>query len=152
MLRMRAPARFQRNGLPSVRQAIRRAQSAEALSKALRVRSLYREEGVKKARGRAKPVMPRPMPLGDELRGLTLGSGGRGAFVLYTKDHPGSIMRWISNDAVCALIRAASRLGYGDEQEGWYVVARALHAGALGELISEAVEEVESEPKEPSTP
>lgn len=95
--------------------------------------------------------MPRPLPLGEELRGLHLGSGGRGAFVLYTKDHPDSVMRWISNDAVCALIRAAARLGYGDEQEGWYVVARALHAGALGELISEAVEEVESEPKEPST-
>lgn len=87
--------------------------------------------------------MPRPMPLSEELRGLHLGSGGRGAFLLYAKEHPDGVMRWISNEAVNALIRAASRLGFGDEQEGWYVVARALHAGALGDLISEAVEEAE---------
>lgn len=84
-----------------------------------------------------------PHPLGEELRGVTLVSGGRGAFILVAPEHPSGAERWISAEAQVALIRAAARLGFGDECEGWYAVARAVDNGALADLLSEAVEETE---------
>jgi hypothetical protein len=71
-----------------------------------------------------------------ELRALRFVSGGPGIFLLCERHR---IIA--SSDACRALMRAAGRLGYG---ESWKGVTAALQTWALGDVISEAIEEQEA--------
>lgn len=72
-----------------------------------------------------------------ELRRMRLVTGGRGVFILVAHWHflP-------STEAAKALERAAGRLGFG---ANWKGVTKALSHWALGDVLSEAIEEQERE-------
>lgn len=77
--------------------------------------------------------------VGRELRRLRFESGGPGVFILCPCRTP----RLIASTAACqAMMRAAERLGFG---ANWRGVTRALSLWALGDVLSEAIEEQESE-------
>lgn len=86
--------------------------------------------------------------LSEELRGIYLGGGGWGSLIVLRSERRWAnsrVGRWISNEASLALTRAAARLGFGHELvDGWMAVVRAIEAGALPDLLSEAIEETES--------
>lgn len=72
-----------------------------------------------------------------ELRRLRFVSGGPGIFLLC-----GGRERLLpSTDAYRAMMRAAGRLGFGPS---WKGVVRALTRRALGDVLSEAIEEQET--------
>lgn len=83
-------------------------------------------------------------PVSRELASLVVVPAGRGVIGLATPVR-GAGLVWVSHPAVNALVRAAARLGFRDEGEGWYCVADALVRGALPDLLSEAIEEQEDE-------
>lgn len=80
-------------------------------------------------------------PVSRELNGLTLVGGGRGVCIIVDR---GNRDAWVSEVAGVALMGAAKRLGFGHEFEGWDGVCRALMAGCLPDVLSEAIEEQES--------
>ena len=72
-----------------------------------------------------------------ELRRLGFKSGGAGIFILCPRRTP-----VIASTAACeARVRAAGRLGFG---ASWGGVAKALEYWALGDVITEAIEEQEA--------
>lgn len=91
--------------------------------------------------GRIRRSLVEPFMDGDrfvarELRGMRFVTGGPGVFILCDRHH------LIASTAACqALARAAGRLGF---EPAWAGVTRALSAWALGDVITEAIEEQES--------
>lgn len=84
-------------------------------------------------------------PVSRELAGLSLWSGGHGAFIVAAHDRRGDDGHWVSHAACDALVRASARLAFGEEYQGWFIVVAALAAGCLVDLQSEAIEEQETE-------
>lgn len=69
--------------------------------------------------------------------------GGLGA-VLLVSTHTRTPL-WLSREACEACIRAAAWMGFGRGAPLWIAVVEAIHAGCLGDVLSYAIEEVESD-------
>lgn len=84
--------------------------------------------------------------VGRELRAAYLTHGGRGCTILVTTrgEMSSGAVEWVSPRAWAALERAAERLGFETASGPLVSVARAIVAGCLPDLLSEAIEEVES--------
>lgn len=89
---------------------------------------------------------PKPYSLSRELRAIKLIGGGPGCVILVTTAGKQKLTQeWISQEAIDALIRAASRLGYRGGLEGWGAVAESMFTGGLSDVLSEAIEEAETQ-------
>lgn len=94
---------------------------------------------------KAKRRKPEGNPVSAELRAAGLYTAGAGCFGLYTTaGEMAPALEWLGPDAGRELCSAAERLGFGVDQ--WHAVARAVAKGALGDLLSEAIEAVEAPP------
>jgi hypothetical protein len=78
-----------------------------------------------------------------ELRHAALGNGGTGCAVLVSGVTGQSL--WLTDGALEALERAAERLGFLTPSGPWMAVVSAICDGCLPDLLSEAIEELESE-------
>lgn len=88
---------------------------------------------------------PKQYSLSAELRAVTLIGGGDGCALLVTSAGRERLgQEWLSPEAIAALVRAAARLGYRGGFESWAAVVESMFTGSLGDVLSEAIEEVES--------
>ncbi len=92
----------------------------------------------------ARQASRRGHSVGLELRRLSLVGGGPGCLIMVTTagEQQTGGYEWLGSDALDALIRAAARLGF---EERWFGVVEAIGAGCLGDVLSEAIEEQETD-------
>jgi len=76
-------------------------------------------------------------PISLELADVSVISGGRGVMILASLGGA----QWLSEAAALALIDAAHNLGF--ERFGWNAVVDAVVQGALQDLLSDAIEQLE---------
>jgi hypothetical protein len=88
----------------------------------------------------------RDYALSEELRAARLTGGGDGCLLVVTsRGREGYAEEWLSPEAIAALIRGAARLGYRGGFESWLGVVEAIALGGFADLLSEAIEETETD-------
>lgn len=81
--------------------------------------------------------------LGRELRRARLVGGGWGACILVSTE--GNESLWLTREACEACVRAAVWMGFGFGAQTWSAVVQAIAAGCIEDVLSYAIEEVESD-------